>query len=247
MTGPAHLSIVGLGPGDPRHRTLAATEAVRGAAAVVGYGPYVDLCADLLTPGQEVVRGGMGEEAERAVEAVGRAATGTRTALVSSGDAGVFGMAALALRAAHLLVPDERPSVEVVPGVTAAVSAAARLGAPLADFAAISLSDVLEPWEAVRARLAAVAVADLGLVLYNPRSSRRTEQFDKALAVLRAARDAATPAALCRQVGRPDERVLVTTLGALDPELVDMSTTVVVGSAATQRLGDLLVTARGRA
>ena len=128
MTG--RLDIVGLGPGGPEHRTPAAAAAVSGAEVVIGYGPYVDQCADLLD-GQEVVRGAMGEEAARADQALARAAAGARVALVSSGDAGVHGMAARTLARAAALPDDERPAIEVVPGVTAAHACAARIGLPV--------------------------------------------------------------------------------------------------------------------
>jgi precorrin-3B C17-methyltransferase len=153
------LDIVGLGPGGAEHRTASASAAVIGAQVVIGYGPYVEQCADLLH-GQEVVRGAMGEEAQRADEALRRAAAGARVALVSSGDAGVHGMAARTLARAAALPEDERPAIEVVPGVTAALAAGALLGAPLGDdFAALSLSDLHVAWEVVERRLTAVAAA----------------------------------------------------------------------------------------
>src|SRR3954463_15301484 len=159
------LAIVGLGPGAPEHRTAAAERAVREADVICGYGPYLDQCADL-HDGQALVRGRMGEEVERATEALARARH-ARVALVSSGDAGVHGMAARTLAlAAGLDV-----QVEVIPGVTAALAAAARLGAPLADdWATLSLSDLQVPWATVERRLSGVAAAGLALALYNPAS-----------------------------------------------------------------------------
>ncbi len=244
MTG--SLAIVGLGPGTAAWRTARAEEVVRDAEVVVGYGPYVDQCADLLRPEQRVERGTMGAEEERAAVALAEAAAGRRVALVSSGDAGIFGMAALALRAAAALPEDERPGVEVVPGITAATAAAARLGAPLGDFATVSLSDVLEPWEKVEARIAALAATDLALALYNPRSRTREWQLGRARDVLAAHRDPATPVALVTDVGRDDERIEHTTLAGLDPERVAMRTLVLVAGPTAERVGPWLVTARGR-
>jgi precorrin-3B C17-methyltransferase len=239
------LWIVGLGPGGPEHRTPAAAAAVRDAAVVVGYGPYVDQCADLLRPGHEVVRGAMGEEAARADQALARASRGERVALVSSGDAGVYGMAARTLSRAAAL--DDPPAVRVVPGVTAALAAGALLGAPLADdWASLSLSDLHRPWELVERRLAALAGAGLALALYNPRSRGRTEQFARALAVLVAHRGAGTAVGLVTDAGRPGETVELTTLGALDPARVTMRTVVVVAGDSAAVEGRWVVAERGR-
>ena len=218
-----------------------------GAEVVVGYGPYVDQCADLLRPEQEVVRGRMGEEEARADEALARAAVGARVALVSSGDAGVYGMAARTLARAAALDADTRPIVEVVPGVTAALAAGALLGAPLADdWASLSLSDLRVPWERVERRVQAVAAAGLALALYNPRSRGRVEQFDRVVAILRRHRDDATAVGLVTDAGREGERVERTTLGELDAERVTMRTVVVVAGEGAAEEGPWLVAERGR-
>lgn len=245
MTGVLH--IVGLGPGAPAHRTAAAAAAVSGAEVVVGYGPYVDQCADLLLPQQVVVRGRMGEEALRADEALARAAAGARVALVSSGDAGVYGMAARTLARAAALEPNVRPTVEVVPGVTAALAAGALLGAPLADdWASLSLSDLRVPWERVERRLEAAAAAGLALALYNPRSASRVEQFDRALVILRRHCHPETAVGLVTDAGREGERVELTTLAELDPECVTMLTVVVVAGEGGAVEGPWVVGERGR-
>jgi len=246
MTG--RLDIVGLGPGGPEHRTAAATAAVAGAEVVIGYGPYVEQCADLLHAGQEVVRGAMGEEAQRADEALRRAATGARVALVSSGDAGVHGMAARTLARAAAMPEDERPAVAVVPGVTAALAAGALLGAPLGDdFAALSLSDLHVAWEVVERRLTAVAAAGLALALYNPRSRTRTWQLERVLDVLREHRDADTPVAVVSDAARPGEHVARATLATLDPETVTMRSLIVVAGDSGRAVGPWLVAERGAA
>jgi cobalt-precorrin 5A hydrolase/precorrin-3B C17-methyltransferase len=152
------LAIVGLGPGQPRHRTPAADVAVGHAQVVIGYGPYVDQCADLLGPHHDVVRSPIGDEVVRAKQALAEAGAGRRVALVSSGDPGVYAMAGIALELAADVAPDV--DIEVVPGVPAAQAVAALLGAPLAhDHVVISLSDLLTPWSAIETRLkAAVGV-----------------------------------------------------------------------------------------
>lgn len=243
MTG--RLAIVGLGPGGPEHRTRAAERAVTEAEVVAGYRPYLEQCADLTGPRQRRLAGAMGEESERAAAAVRAAADGASVALVSSGDPGVYGMASLALRAAAALPPQQRPQVRVVPGVTAATAAAALLGAPLArDFACLTLSDLLAPWEHVETRLRALATTDLVVVLYNPRSSGRPWQLARAREVLLGHRAGQTPVGVVTDAGRDDEQVVLATLADLDITAVSMRSTVVVGGSGTARLGDWLVTVR---
>ena len=243
MTG--RLDIVGLGPGSPEHRTAAAAVAVREAEVVIGYGPYVDQCADLLD-GQEVVRGAMGEEAARADEALRRAAAGARVALVSSGDAGVHGMAARTLTRAAELAEDERPALEVIPGVTAALAAGALLGAPLGDdFAALSLSDLNVAWDVVERRLTAVAAAGLALALYNPRSRTRTWQLERVLDVLREHRADDTPVAVVTDAARPGQSVTQATLATIDPGTVTMRSLVVVAGDSGRLVAEWLVAERG--
>ena len=240
-----HLSVVGLGPGHARHRTPAAEEAVRRADVVIGYGPYVDQCADLLSPHQTVLRSPLGDEVVRAKEAAARAAGGRRVALVCSGDAGVYAMASPALEA-HAESGGADLDVEVVPGVTAAGASAAALGAPLGhDHVAISLSDLLTPWEVIEARVRAAAEADLVVAFYNPRSRGRDWQLERARRVLLERRDPATPVGVVTDAARPGETVQVTTLGALDTAGVGMTTCVVVGSSATAVVGGRMVTPRG--
>jgi cobalt-precorrin 5A hydrolase/precorrin-3B C17-methyltransferase len=238
-----HLAVVGLGPGDPALRTPAASAAIRQADVVIGYGPYVDLADDLLQAGQEVLVSPIGAETERCTEALQRAAVGARVALVCSGDPGVYAMASLVCE----LAPDHGdPPVTVVPGVTAALAAAAVLGAPLGhDHASISLSDLLTPWSVIERRLRAVADGDFTVSLYNPRSKRRTHQLDAALGILAAGRPGGTPAAILTDVGRPAQRVIRTTLADLDPEQVDMLSLVIIGSSTTRWTGDRMVTPRG--
>ena len=240
-----HLAVVGVGPGEPATRTPAATAAVLAADTVVGYSAYVDLVTDLVSPRHEVVRSPIGAEEDRCRDALGRAAAGQRVALVCSGDPGVYAMASLVLELAPAM---GGPPVSVVPGVTAALTSAARLGAPLGhDHASISLSDLLTPWAAIEARLRAVAEADLVVALYNPRSERRTWQLDRARDLLLEHRDPATPVGVVTDAGRPGETAVVTTLGELDTSSVTMLSTIVIGSSTTRLVAGRMVTPRGYA
>jgi cobalt-precorrin 5A hydrolase/precorrin-3B C17-methyltransferase len=240
-----HLRLVGLGPGGVAHRTPAATAAVRHAEVVIGYAPYLDQCAELLSPAQEVIRSPIGDEVARAQLAVGAAAAGQRVALVCSGDSGVYAMASLAFEVAAGAGLDPA-TIEVVPGVTAAIAAAALLGAPLGhDHVSISLSDLLTPWDQIEARVRAAADADLVVTFYNPRSRGRDWQLDKARALLLDRRPPSTPVGIVTDAGRPEERVEVTTLAELDVERVGMTTAVIVGASTSYVVGGRIVTPRG--
>jgi cobalt-precorrin 5A hydrolase / cobalt-factor III methyltransferase / precorrin-3B C17-methyltransferase len=235
------VAVVGLGPGAAAHRTPAAATAVRSAGAVIGYGLYVDAAAALLRPDQLVLRYAMGAEIARAGEAVALAAAGWRVAVVSSGDPGVFAMASVTLELAAVPgVP-----VDVVPGVTSAHAAAAVAGAPLAGpHAALTLSDLLMPWERIEAQLRAAAGAGLALALFNPRSAGRPDHLARAAAVLAEVLDPATPVTLVSDATGPRQDVVVTTLAGLDPTAVGMRTIVLVGTADTAVLGGRVVTRR---
>ncbi len=243
MTG--SLEIVGLGPGSPDHRTAAAATAVSVADTVIGYDPYLDQCADLLSAVRTVVRGRMGQEAERAVEALERAACGERVALVSSGDPGVYGIAARTLALAAELPRDRRPDVRVVPGVTAAVAAASLLGAPLADdFAVMSLSDLRLGWETVERRLAALAASGVALCLYNPRSRTRTWQLTRVLEILREHRAEDVAVGIVTDAMREGQQVERATLATLDERRVTMRTVLIVAGESTSAIGEWLVARR---
>ncbi|MCC6177730.1 MAG: precorrin-3B C(17)-methyltransferase [Chloroflexi bacterium] len=246
---PGQLSLIGLGPGAYDSLTPRARRALRKAHDILGYRAYLESLVSLV--GRRRLRPSeLGQERERAAEALDRAASGRRVALVSSGDIGIYGMAGLVF---ELL--DERrradpaarvPDVEVVPGITAASAAAALLGAPLMhDFAVVSLSDLLVPWDLIERRLRAAAEGDLTLMLYNPASRRRRWQIERARDILLAVRPAETAVGLVREAYRPEQRIGLTTLGVLGAEDVDMNTIVLVGCSRTVRLGDVLVTRRG--
>ncbi|MEZ5648698.1 MAG: precorrin-3B C(17)-methyltransferase [Alphaproteobacteria bacterium] len=245
------LSIIGIGPGTALWRTPEATLALAEAEEIVGYGLYLDLIRPLIS-GKPQHETALGEEALRVDKALTLAATGRRVALVSSGDAGIYGLATLVF---ERLAQENRPEwnrlcIHVLPGVSAMQAAAARIGAPLGhDFCVISLSDLLTPWDIIAHRLEAAATADFVVALYNPRSQRRQGRFAAAQAILLNARTAATPVILARNLGRSDEKILVRSLGTLDPEEVDMLTLVLIGSSATKHLQlgqhDFVYTPRG--
>ena len=237
--GRGRVTVVGIGPGAQAWRTLAADAAIADATDLVGYGRYLDLlgplpagCARHAYP--------IGAEEERCRAALALAAAGRRVALVSSGDAGVYGMASLLFE----LLDDESPDpgwrgieVAVEPGVSALQAAAARAGAPIGhDFCAISLSDLLTPWPAIARRLRAAAEADFVVALYNPASGRRRKRLTEARAILAAHRPLDCPVVVARNLGRDGERVTATTLTELDTEAVDMLTVIVVGNSQTRRL-----------
>jgi len=240
------VSVVGLGPGDPALRTPAAERSVRHAEVVVGYGPYVDQARDLLGPAQEVLRFPIGAELERAATALDRAWTGRRVALVCSGDPGVYAMASPLLELAAERSPTGAPEITVVPGVTAGLASAALLGAPLGhDHAIVSLSDLHTPWTTIEARVRAAAESDLVLVLYNPRSSKRTWQLEKVRSLLLEHRRASTPVGVVTDAGRPDQRTEITTLEDLELARVTMTTCVIIGSSSTTVHHGRMVTPRG--
>ncbi|MFI1694370.1 precorrin-3B C(17)-methyltransferase [Streptomyces bobili] len=239
--GRGRLAVVGLGPGARDLLTPRAKAELRRASVLVGLDQYVDQIRDLLRPGTRVLESGLGAEEERARTAVAEARRGHAVALIGSGDAGVYAMASPALAEAS-----DDIDVVGVPGVTAALAAAAILGAPLGhDHVSISLSDLHTPWEVIERRVRAAAEADLVVTFYNPRSRGRDWQLPKALALLAGHREPTTPVGVVRNASRPDGTARVTTLALLDPATVDMMTVVTVGNTATRDIAGRMVTPRG--
>lgn len=209
----------------------------------MGYRPYLDSIQDL-TEGKELIASGMRQEVARCQAALRRARKGATVALISSGDAGIYGMAGLAIELAH--ADGDPVPIEIVPGVTAATAAGARLGAPLMlDFACISLSDLLVPWPVIRERLEAVAAADLVVALYNPRSKKRVTQLEEAAAIFLRCRPGATPVGIVASAGADGERIVLSDLDSFLGEAIDMKTTVIVGNRSSKWIGEWLVTPRG--
>ena len=235
------LSLVSLGPGDEALIPPRAREALAASAVVVGLDQYVDRVRHLLRPGTNVVTLPLGDEIERARIALQEARAGGGVALISSGDAGVYAMASPALELAG-----EDVDVEVIPGITAAQSAAALLGSPLGhDHCSISLSDLLTPWEVIENRVQAAALGDFVVSLYNPRSKGRIWQLGKVKDILLEHRPPDTPVGVVKDAYRPTQEIMLTDLSSLDPEDVDMLTVVVVGSSQTVVKSGRMVTPRG--
>ena len=233
------LALVGLGPGDPEQRTGAAADAVLLADVVVASGTDLEQVRDLLRPRHEVVERMPGDEPARVRQALAEAERGRRVVLLCSGDAGVYALAPMACE----LAADADADVDVIPGVTAATSAAALLGAPLGhDFVLISLSDAFTPWEVIASRIRAAGEADLVAVFYEPRTSGRPDQLARARRILLEHRKPETPVGIVTDAYRPEEELTVTTLGDLDPTLVGMTTTVIVGSTTTTVVDGRMVT-----
>jgi precorrin-3B C17-methyltransferase len=228
------LMVVGLGPGDERSLTQEAADALGDAAALYGYGPYLDRVK--LRPGQARYASDNREEGTRAEAALRHAAKGAKVAIVSGGDPGVFAMAASVCEAIETGPESWRTlDIAIIPGVTAMLAVAARAGAPLGhDFCAISLSDNLKPWELIERRLDAAASAGFVVALYNPISQARPWQLGKALGLLSRHLPGATPVIFGRAVGRPDESVTATTLAQAGEIRADMATLIIVGSRETR-------------
>ena len=228
------LAIVGLGPGPERWIAPEASAVLDAASDLVGYLPYLDRVAE--RPGQMRHGSDNRVEIDRARHALTMAAEGRHVAVVSGGDPGIFAMAAAVFEAIEAGEPAWRAlDVTVVPGISALQAAAARLGAPLGhDFCAISLSDNLKPWQVVARRLRAAADGDFVIALFNPASKARPDKIHQAFALLRDCRAPATPVAFARAIGRPSERITLTTLGDADPAIADMSTLVLIGSSETR-------------
>lgn len=234
------IYVVGIGPGNAAFRTAAADKALNEASILVGYQTYIDLIRSDF-PLKPVYFTGMLGEVERCREALRLSREGQTVAMVCSGDAAVYGMASLILELA-----DDHDQVEIVPGVTAALSASAILGAPLSgDMAIISLSDRLTPWEVIEKRLTAAAQGDFCIALYNPASHQRRDHLARAAAVLLRYQPETIPCGWVRNIGRDEQTCRITTLGALGDEAVDMFTTVVVGNRSTLQKGNRLLTPRG--
>lgn len=234
MSSKGSLRIVGIGPGSQAWITPEALDFIADATDLVGYVAYLERlpCKE----GQARHQSGNGDELERARHALQLAEAGRRVTVVSSGDPGVFAMAAAVFEAIEMGEPDWREiDVLVSPGVSAMQAAAARAGAPLGhDFCAISLSDNLKPWPLVEKRLAAAATGDFVIALYNPASMARPTRIRDAFALLRTLKDPSTPVVFARAVGREDERFTIETLAAADPTRADMSTLIIVGSSETR-------------
>mgnify|MGYP004717635447 FL=1 len=241
MTGT--LVVAGLGPGDETVITPEVSQALAVATDVVGYIPYVARIP--ARPGLTLHATDNRVELARATHALEMAAAGRRVVVVSSGDPGVFAMASAVFEAMENTPHLSGVDVRVLPGITAMLAAAARVGAPLGhDFCAINLSDNLKPWDIVERRLRLAAQADFAMAFYNPRSASRPHQFARALDILREECGAERLIIFAHAVTTPTERIVVTTLGEASPEMADMRTVVLLGNAATRQVGRHVYTPR---
>lgn len=231
------LSIIGTGPGAIEHLTEAARQAIDAAETIIGYDNYIEQIRPLLA-GKKIIATGMMQEVQRCQEAISRCRAGESVALVSGGDAGIYGMAGLVFELIETDAGEEpdtlQPDVRVIPGISAVQGGAALLGAPLMhDFAVISLSDLLTPWELIKTRIEAAARADFVIVIFNPRSRTRRTQIEEARGIIRAHRPPETPAGIVRNASRENESVTVTTLGRLLDHEIDMSSVVFIGNSSS--------------
>ncbi|WP_269632928.1 precorrin-3B C(17)-methyltransferase [Pelomonas sp. BJYL3] len=243
------ITLVGIGPGSEAHMTQRAREAIAEADVVVGYVTYIKLVAPLLE-GKEVVRKGMTEELDRAVSALEAARQGKTVALISSGDAGVYGMAGPTYEVLFQAgwTPEDPVEVEIVPGASALNACAALVGAPLThDFCAISLSDLLTPWPAIARRLEAAAASDFVTALYNPKSGRRTRQIVEAQRLFLRHRRPDTPVAIVKSAYRRRQHIELRTLADMGEADIGMLSTVLIGNSHTFMRHGLMVTPRGYA
>ncbi|MBO5491489.1 MAG: precorrin-3B C(17)-methyltransferase [Desulfovibrio sp.] len=245
---PAGLHVIGLGPGSAACLTPQARDALAAARCVAGYSLYMDMVPPELLAGKRCFSSGMRQERERCEAAVDAACSGLPTALVCSGDPGIYALAGLALETLEARGLVDKVPFSVVPGVPAVCAAAALLGAPLThDFACVSLSDLLTPRETITRRLTAALEADFVCVIYNPRSKGRPEHLAQAMTLAARFRAPHCPVGLVRQAFRPGQEVRVCRLDQFNPELADMLSICIIGNAESRALGPYMLTPRGYA
>ncbi len=236
------LYAVGIGPGNNNMMTPQASEALANSDVICGYGVYIDLIKDAY-PGKKLMSTPMKKEADRCRIAIEETLQGQTVSMVCSGDPGIYGMASLMFEIAQQYAPIE---IEVIPGITAACSGAAVLGAPLIhDFCVISLSDLLTPWETIKKRLACAADGDFSICLYNPSSIKRHDYLRRACEIILQYRADDNAAGIVQNIGRDGESAKVMTLKELKNEQVDMFTTVFIGNSKTTLMNGKMITPRG--
>ena len=236
------IYVVGIGPGNPENMTIKSRQVLESSDIIAGYKTYINLVKNIF-PGKEFYENGMKGEKERCEKCVELALEGKTVALVCSGDAGVYGMASPLIEAA---IKKNFSDIEIVPGVTAALSGSAELGAPLShDFCVISLSDLLTPWEIIEKRLIKAAEGDFCIAIYNPSSNGRPDYLKKACEILLRILPPERSCGYVRNIGRDGTEKKVCTLSELKDEQVDMFVTVFIGNSKTMIQNDMLVTPRG--
>lgn len=235
----AKLYVVGIGPGGREHMTYRAVEVIKNSDVIVGYTPYIEYLGQLVE-GKELFSTGMKGEIERCKVAIDMVKDGKDTAIISTGDAGLYGMAGPILELA------EDIDVEVIPGVTASFSAAAELGSPIMhDFVSISLSDLLTPWEVIENRIEKGAEADFVISIYNPKSKGRKDHLEKAVNIISNYRKGKTPVGIVKNSGREGREISITTLDNIDYEKVDMLSVLIIGNSNSYIKNNKIITPRG--
>jgi len=238
------LNVVGLGPGAEDLMAPRAKKAIESAEIVIGYRTYMDLVRDCIPASAEVISSSMMQEIDRCRKALELAESGKNVALVCGGDPGIYALAGLVFELARST--DSRVNIEVIPGIAAVNGCAAILGAPLMhDFAAISLSDLMTPWEVIEKRIEAAGQADFVLAIYNPKSKKRTTQIVRAQEILLTHRAPETPVGIVQGASRENQSVVLTTLGEMLHQEIGMQTTVLIGNSQTFIWNERMVTPRG--
>ena len=239
------ISVVGIGPGSLEDMTPRARQAIENAEIIVGYDTYLDLIKDLL-PAKTTIGTGMMQEIDRCQAAVDKAMTGKQVAVISSGDPGIYGMAGLVLELVGKQPAASQPEVEVIPGISAVGAAASILGAPLMhDFAVISLSDLLTPWEVIKKRVEMAVAGDFVIAIYNPKSTRRTSQIETVREIALKHRQADTPVGIVHHATRTKEDMTLSTLDNFTKEHIDMFSLVIIGNSQTYTANGRMITPRG--
>ncbi|MCR4429574.1 MAG: precorrin-3B C(17)-methyltransferase [Tepidanaerobacteraceae bacterium] len=237
------IKVVGIGPGQHKDMTVRAIKALRDSEVVIGYATYINLIRHLVMD-KEIIYSGMRQEVDRCKKALELAFLGRKVALVSGGDPGIYGMAGILYELAQN--GDINAEIEIIPGVSAVNAAASLLGAPLmTDFASISLSDHLTPWEAIAKRLEMAARADFVIALFNPKSSERRDNISRALDIVLKYRCISTPCGIVKNAYRKGESTIVTKLGDLLKQNIDMTTLIIIGNSSTFIAGGKMITPRG--
>ena len=235
----AKLYVIGIGPGGRENMTLKAIDRIEKSEVIVGYKPYIEYIKDLVVD-KETFSTGMRGEIERCKYAIEKVKEGKDTAIISTGDAGLYGMAGPILELGREI------DVEIVPGVTAAFSAASELGSPIMhDYASISLSDLLTPWEVILKRVEMASQGDFVITIYNPKSKGRPDHLAKAMDIIRKRRKEDTPVGIVRNSGRDNRNIILTTIKDMDYEDVDMLSVLIIGNTNTYVENNRMITPRG--
>ena len=240
------LRVVGIGPGGSEHITKRAISAIDKAEVIVGYITYIELLEEGLKKGKEVISTGMMKEIERCKIAIEKAKQGKSTAIVSGGDPGIYGMAGLILELLSLEDLIDKINLEIIPGVPALCAASALLGAPIMhDFVSISLSDLMTPWELIKKRIILALEGDFVIVLYNPSSKKRKRKLKEAIELIREKKGDKVPVGIVKDAAREGEKIIITDIRSIDPEVVDMRTILIIGNSTTKIHDGFMITPRG--